>query len=384
MRIRFETKSWMLSFVLGVSCLALFLPLRAFSGETEPPPAPAAVEQQPQIPPIVAKVEDEVITGEEFQQAMFNAMRMKAAQSARDPNRDPNQPPEGLDRDDAERVLQSMIRAKAIYALAKKAETKVPDEEVNEAFEKAKARIPAEQFEQILKDRGMTEADFKGKLREQLVSQKFFEEKTKDVSVSEDEVKKAYEELKAAGRMEKPETANVSHILILAPKDGPEEDVAKAKKDIEAARERVVTKKEDFAEVAKEVSQDKSSAPRGGLYEDVPRGRMVPEFEQRMFELPLNEVSEPFQTQYLWHIMKVHSREAAATLTYDEVKDNVRSAVENKAKGDAFREYLTTALDSLKIEILLPKKDEAAGAAEAPGEKPKASSEETELPEEPS
>ncbi|MFO7973937.1 MAG: peptidylprolyl isomerase [Candidatus Hydrogenedentota bacterium] len=388
MQIRPEAKMSMLVLVLGVIGVAVFLSAQAFCGEadTDQPVAPLAEEQQSDIPPVVAKIEDEVVTGEEFQQAMVTAMRMKAAQSGRDPNRQPDQPPEGFERDDAERVLESLIRSKAIYVLAQKDEISVSDEEVNEVLNETKARFPEEQFAQILEQRGMTEKDLKAKLREQLISQKFFEEKTKDVTVTEEEVEEAYEQLKEAGRMDKPESADVSHILVTAPRDGAEEDIAEAKKEIEAARKRVVEGKEDFGEVAKDVSEDPGSAEEGGLYEDVPRGSMVPEFEQRMFELPLGEVSEPFQTQYGWHILKVEDREEASTATYEEVKDDVRSALEERAKAQAFNEYLDTAVEELDIEILLPEKEEEDSVTietPAPGGEQEEAEDDTELPDEP-
>lgn len=387
MQIRPEAKMPTLLLGLVTVGIAVFLSAPAFCGEAEggQAPAPVAEEQERDIPPVVAKVEDQVITGEEFQQAINTAMRMQAARSAGDPNRDPNQPPAGFERDDAERVLESMIRGKAIYVLAKKSEIKVSDEEIDEALAQTKQRIPEEQFKQILEQRGMTEADLKERIREQLTARKFFEEKTKDVTVSEEEVKEAYEQLKEAGRMDKPETADVSHILILAPRDGAEEDVAEAKKAIEAARERIVKNKEDFGEVAKDVSEDTSSAPQGGLYENVPRGRMVPEFEQRMFDLPLGEVSEPFQTQYGWHILKVEGREDAATLAYEDVKEDVRAAVENRAKAEAFNKYLDAAIEELNIEILLPKREESSVTIEMPqpGGEAEEGGDKTELPDDP-
>ncbi len=384
MRTRSVAKMWAIVPVLGAMLLAVLSVSGAFAGEAE---APALESQPPQIPEIVAKVEGEEITGEELQQAMAAAMRMKAERAASDPNRDPSQPPEPLNREDAERVLQSLIRGKAIYVLAKRAETTIPEEAVNEEFAKVKGGMPEGQLEQIMAARGITEEELKAKMREQLICQKFFDEKTKDITVTDDEVKQAYEELKQAGRMEKPETADVAHILILAPQEGAEEVIAEAKTRIDAARDRVVNGKEDFGEVAKEVSEDESSAPRGGVFEDVPHDRMVPEFDKLMFELPIGEVSEPFQTRYGWHIMKVSERDPARPVEFEEVQDEIRNAVEARAKNREFGEFLEKAIADVKIEILLPKKEETPALPDAPAAAPGEESgkaEEPELPDEPS
>jgi parvulin-like peptidyl-prolyl isomerase len=66
---------------------------------------------------------------------------------------------------------------------------------------------------------------------------------------------------------------------------------------------------DDFAAVAKEFSQDTSTKDQGGDLGWFPRGRMVPEFEEVAFSLPVGELSEPVKTQYGYHIIKVEERD---------------------------------------------------------------------------
>jgi parvulin-like peptidyl-prolyl isomerase len=65
----------------------------------------------------------------------------------------------------------------------------------------------------------------------------------------------------------------------------------------------------DFAEVAEEQSTDQQTAPNGGDLGWFPRGVMVEEFDEVIFELEPGEVSEPFQTDFGWHIATVTDRE---------------------------------------------------------------------------
>lgn len=64
----------------------------------------------------------------------------------------------------------------------------------------------------------------------------------------------------------------------------------------------------DFASLARASSDDKASAAEGGSLGWVSPGMMVPEFEEEMNKLKPGEISEPFLSQYGWHIVQVLSR----------------------------------------------------------------------------
>ena len=64
----------------------------------------------------------------------------------------------------------------------------------------------------------------------------------------------------------------------------------------------------DFASIARASSDDKASAAEGGSLGWVSPGSMVPAFEEEMNKLKPGQISEPFITQYGWHIVQVMSR----------------------------------------------------------------------------
>ena len=64
----------------------------------------------------------------------------------------------------------------------------------------------------------------------------------------------------------------------------------------------------DFANIAKASSDDKASAAEGGSLDWVSPGKMVPTFEEEMNKLKPGEISQPFMTQFGWHIVQVLSR----------------------------------------------------------------------------
>ena len=62
---------------------------------------------------------------------------------------------------------------------------------------------------------------------------------------------------------------------------------------------------ESFSDLAKAYSEDTMSAANGGELEWSPPGTFVPQFEDKIDLLPLKEISEPFLTQFGWHILEV-------------------------------------------------------------------------------
>ena len=82
---------------------------------------------------------------------------------------------------------------------------------------------------------------------------------------------------------------------------------ADARLRLETIRQRIMSG-EDFATLARASSDDKTSAAEGGSLGWVNPGMMVPAFEEQMNKLKPGEISQPFLTQFGWHIVQVMSR----------------------------------------------------------------------------
>jgi parvulin-like peptidyl-prolyl isomerase len=133
--------------------------------------------------------------------------------------------------------------------------------------------------------------------------------------------------------------------------------------DTAAARERALQIRSelqggaDFAEVARRESADGGSAAQGGDLGTFGRGQMVPAFEQAVWEIGLNTISEPVQTSFGFHLIKVTSRtNDQATASHilipielgDETLDEILTAVDSL-------EHLatTTSLPTAAIDLML-------------------------------
>jgi len=79
------------------------------------------------------------------------------------------------------------------------------------------------------------------------------------------------------------------------------------KQNLETLRTRIL-KGEDFAGLAQTASQDPGSASDGGDLGWANPGAFAPDFEKVLSELKENEISEPFRTQFGWHIVQVLGR----------------------------------------------------------------------------
>jgi peptidyl-prolyl cis-trans isomerase SurA len=97
-------------------------------------------------------------------------------------------------------------------------------------------------------------------------------------------------------------------------------------------RERLLTGGEDFAAVAAVTSQDPGSAAEGGDLGWTGPGSFVPEFEKQLGSLQENEISQPFKTQYGWHIVQLLGRRQHDAT--DDVRRNRAFAELREAKAE--------------------------------------------------
>jgi peptidyl-prolyl cis-trans isomerase SurA len=137
---------------------------------------------------------------------------------------------------------------------------------------------------------------------------------------------------------------HVRHILLRA-REGLSEAEARAK--LQQLRERIVAGA-DFAEVAKTNSED-GSASKGGDLGWVAPGDTVPEFERVMNALKDNEVSQPIQTPFGWHLVQALERRSDE-LSGDRKKIAARQAIRARKSDEAYQDWLRQTRDRAFVE----------------------------------
>ncbi|MCL2161564.1 MAG: peptidylprolyl isomerase [Betaproteobacteria bacterium] len=121
-------------------------------------------------------------------------------------------------------------------------------------------------------------------------------------------------------------------------------------------RERIVNGA-DFAELAKASSADHLSAARGGEIGWVNPGDTMPAFEKAMNSLAPNQVSEPIQTPYGWHIIQVLERRKQ-DIGEEHRRNFARAILRQRKAEEAYEDWLRQLLDSAYVEYKLENADE--------------------------
>jgi peptidyl-prolyl cis-trans isomerase SurA len=140
------------------------------------------------------------------------------------------------------------------------------------------------------------------------------------------------------------------HILIRN-KEGLTEDEARTR--LQRLRERIVGGA-DFAELAKVHSDDPSSS-KGGDLGWISPGDTVPEFERVMNQLKDNELSQPFQSPFGWHILQVQERRNEG-LSEDRKRAAARNAIRGRKADEAYTDWLRQTRDRAFVEYRLDDK----------------------------
>jgi len=172
------------------------------------------------------------------------------------------------------------------------------------------------------------------------------------IQPSEADLLRLYNENKDTYRT--PERVNVRHILLKTSEKDPKQEAAvKAKADDLVKQLRGGA---NFAEMAKKYSEDPGSASKGGEYDGVVRGQMVPEFEKAAFTLKPGEISDPVKTTYGYHILQVISHEQAQLKPFAELKAQLAEEYRKQRVNDLMQQTSDKAEAALRKDPLHPEK----------------------------
>jgi len=171
--------------------------------------------------------------------------------------------------------------------------------------------------------------------KKEIITQVAINKILSEVTLTEEEVKKYYEANQEMFKSE--ESARAKHILV---------DSLEKAEEVKGVIESGMT----FEEAASLYSSCPSKA-QGGDLGSFTRGRMVPEFEKAAFELEVGVVSEPVQTQFGYHLIKVEEREVGSIRPFEEVKNTISNELLNERQNFKYMQFVDELKNKYSVEV---------------------------------
>lgn len=298
----------------------------------------------PPAPNVVAKVNDNLITQEdwdkEVSRMMVGFMRSGTA------------PTDGEMNALRKTALDNLIGRELLFLESGAKGVKVDDSEVDQRIQDLKSRFENdESFQQSLKEMGYTPETLREQLKRAMVIDRFIEQEfASKVSVTDQEIKAYYDahpELFTKG-----EHISARHILIMVAPDADDAKKAEAKARIEEALKRARAG-EDFAALAKEYSDD-TTKEDGGNLGIIQKGQTVKPFEDAAFALKPGEISGVVETRFGYHIIKVDSREESEVVPFEEIKDQLANYLREDQIQQDISQFIKKARTKATVDLFLP------------------------------
>jgi foldase protein PrsA len=246
-------------------------------------------------------------------------------------------------------IIQFLVEQSEYEQAAKDKHVSVSDKEVsdrlnqvkqqyfvNPSGQKAATKAQIEQrYQAQLKAQGLTDADVRDGLRYQLLRSKLFDAVTKNVTVSDSDAKKYYDDHKPQYEQPAlPESRDVRHILVKS----------------HATAMLVYNKLKggaDFAKLALKYSIDPSKTSGGRLTvckkQAISCIKTVAPFEKVSFSLKPNEISKPVHTKFGWHVIQalgpVKQPAKAKPIPFDQVKTAIKQQLVQQKKQDEMTKW---------------------------------------------
>jgi peptidyl-prolyl cis-trans isomerase C len=248
-------------------------------------------------------------------------------------------------------VLERLINRELLYQASQKNGIDVEESAINEQIDALKKRFPTEDdFKKTLQEMNFSQNYLTTQIRRDLAIKQFVDKQfTEKTTVSDKEAKSYYDSHPDA--FNSPEQVKASHILI---KVDPKEDESKkaaARKKIEEIQQRL-KKGEDFATLAKELSQCPSSA-EGGDLGYFQRGQMAKPFEDAAFALAPGDVSGIVETKFGYHLIKCVDKKTKASFAYDDIKERLQQHLKQNKVQEQVNEFVEGLRKKAKVEIFM-------------------------------
>jgi peptidyl-prolyl cis-trans isomerase C len=288
-----------------IACLALAGLLSIVSGCSSEP-------ENKEVPPLI------VINGQSISKSEF---LREFEQSLQD-----DQPLTGIEREELQRsFLVQLIDRELIHDEARRLGVTITDADIEQALQNYRQDYPGTSFETMLQERHLTLQSWRNELKESLIMEKLLEQAVYTrIDVTNVDVAAYYKANRS--QFDRPAQVQARQIMVAGEEEG--------QKVLDLLRQG-----QPFADVAQEYSLS-PDAEQGGDLGFFARGEMPPEFDEVVFELPVNRLSDLVKSEYGYHIFLVEQKRKASRLKRKEAEKEVRQILEAQMKEDVYLEWL--------------------------------------------
>jgi parvulin-like peptidyl-prolyl isomerase len=274
-----------------------------------------------------------------------------------------------------QKLLDQMVDDKILKQEAVKRKVKVTKKELEDGIKEIKKRFKTEtEFQDELRKGELTQSQFESKISEQLMVMKMIEQEMRGAveRPTDEDAKKLFGQIqdkqdgknlglkkededeigKLADYFKKISSEHVRarHILVAVDKTATMNEKSEALKKIKKAQAELA-KGADFKELVVKYSDDPGSRQRGGDLGYFTKEDMVPEFSKVAFATKVGDTSEPFQSEFGWHILKVEERKAAAKITYDDVANDLKDYAYKKKQREEYDKWIKSLRAKATIKL---------------------------------
>lgn len=247
-------------------------------------------------------------------------------------------------------ALNQLIDKKLTEQKIRELDIRVSEEELRQAIEEVKKQnnMTQEALVSALQGQGLTFDQYKAQFREQLERIRLMGQEVRSkIQVGEQELREYYE---ANLKRFTEEMFQARHIYFKINEKTPEADVKRIMVTAMSVLQEARSGK-DFAELARQHSEDQLTAKEGGDLGAFRKGEMLPEIERSVESMKPGEISDLVTTPAGFHIIKLEKRFTKTVKTFDEVKGEIEELLYRKKSEERFKQWLADLRKGAAIEI---------------------------------
>lgn len=291
-----------------------------------------------------------------------------------------------------EEVLNQMIIEQLLLQAAKEQNIKVKDSEINESIVEIKKRFQRDAsgkeltekeaqkaFNDELKKEGLTYKQFESRIKDQLSVKKMIDSvaREKAKAPTKEQTQQLYDDIRVLMKGEQAEIKKLSKerlelaaplaakltqltaeqiklspVFVKVDKNATQANWKLKEKEAKDIKKKITSGKVTFIEAIEKFSDDKTPLAAGGEMILI-RGLMPKDFDDKVFNVKVGEVSDPIKTEDGYYVIRVNEKKAKKDFTYKEIEPELARFLAAAEMQKANIEFLNSLKDKAEIKVMV-------------------------------